>query len=88
MSVTEEWGFFCHVVLVYAFGMRIPFPKQYRYVTNHLYLYLTNYYIFVCTFTLFLLTICLAILNASIFSNMTFTPIVLFGQISSGPMDL
>ena len=46
--------------------MRIQFSKKYRYVTNHLYLYVTNYYIFVCRITLLLLTICLTLVNASI----------------------
>ena len=41
--------------------MRIPFSKQYRYVTYHL--YVTNYYIFVCTITLLLYTVCLTLVN-------------------------
>ena len=54
----------------------------------HLHLYLTNYYNFVCTITLLLLTTCLTLVNCSIFANMTFTPIVIFGQISPGSMEI
>ena len=56
MSITEEWVIHGHVWCAYEHGMRIPFSKQYRYVTNHLYSYVTNYYIFVCTLILLLLT--------------------------------
>ena len=31
--------------------MKFCFSKQYGYFTNHLHLYVTNYYIFVCTIT-------------------------------------
>ena len=44
-------------------------------------IYITNYYIFVYTITELLLTMCLTIFSANILSN-TFTPIIIFGQIS------
>ena len=44
---------------------------------NHLHLYLTDYYNFVCTVILLLLTI--YVVNVNISPNMTFTPIVIFG---------
>ena len=46
MSVTPELVTCCQVWCLYEIGMRILFSKQYRYVTNHLHLYVTNYYIF------------------------------------------
>ena len=73
---------------MYDIPARIPFSKQYRYVTNHLPLYVTNYYIFVFTVTLLLLTMCFSLVNTSKSSNTTFTTIVVFHQISKGPMYL
>ena len=64
------------------------FSKQYRDITNHLHLYVNNYYIFVCTVTLLLLGTCLTLVNTNISSNMTVTPIDIFGQISSDVMDI
>ena len=48
----------CHVRPVYGICIRIPFSKHYRYEAFHLYLYVTNYYIFVCTVTLLQLNMC------------------------------
>ena len=73
---------------MYEIGMIIPFSKQYRYVTSHLHLYVTNYYIFVCTISLLLLIMCLTLVNADISRNTTFTTIVIFGQINICSMDL
>ena len=56
------------------------------HVTSNLCLYLTNYYIFVCTVTLWLLTVCLTVVNANISLNMSYTCLDIFGQISSIPM--
>ena len=55
------------------------FPKQYRHITNDLHLYLTNYPLtaYLCALFLF-----------QYFSNTTFTSMVIFGHISSGPMHL
>ena len=61
MSASQEWVTCCQVGCVYENCMRIPFSKQYRYVTNHLHLYVTNYYIFVFTVTLLLLVVCLSL---------------------------
>ena len=58
MSITEEWVICCHSGCVYEIDMRIPFSKQYRYVTNHLHLYVTNYYSSV-QFSVELLSYCL-----------------------------
>ena len=69
-------------------GMRIPFSKQYWFVTRHLHLYVHDYYIFVLTVTLLLLTMCLQFVNANTSSNTTFTAIKMCHQISTGPMDL
>ena len=68
-------------------GMRIPF-QTYRYVTDHLHLYVTNSYIFVHTATLILLAVCLSLVNVNTTLNTTFTTIVVCHQISTGPMDL
>ena len=38
--------------------MRILFSKQHRYVTNHLHLYAMNYYIFLFTVNLLVITMC------------------------------
>ena len=68
--------------------MRIPFSKQYIYITNHLHLQVTNYRDFVCTITLILLTMCLIVVNASISSNATSSTIVISGHIRTCPVDL
>ena len=88
MSLTHEWGICYQVWCVYEIGMRVPFSKQYRYVTNHLHLYIADYCIFLFTITLSLLTVNLSLGNANICSNTTFTTIVICHQISTGPMDL
>ena len=43
MSTTQEWVICCHVCCVWEIGMRIPFLKECRYVTNYLHLYVTDY---------------------------------------------
>ena len=58
--------------------------KQY---TNHLFLFVSTYYIFVHTVTLLPLTMCLALGNVDISISTTFTTVVIFGQISKGPMN-
>ena len=63
--------------------MRITFANDYKYVTNDVCLYLTNYYILSTQLTSY----CALLLSMPISSNMTFTPIAVFGQISLGPMD-
>ena len=68
--------------------MRIPFSKQYQYITNYLHLYVTNYYIFFCTIIHLLLTMCLALFSHNISWNSTFMTVIIFGQISICPMDL
>ena len=55
---------------------------------NHLLPSLTNYYIYVCMITFLQLTMYLTLVNVMISSNKTFTPIAIFGQFSSHPMDL
>ena len=75
----------CHVWSVYGFGKRIPYSKQYRYVTNPLDLYVTNDYIFVWIATILLLIMCLTLVITNISWN---TTVVIFGHISTGPMDL
>ena len=70
---------------MYGTGMRIPFL---RYVMNHLHLFVTNNYSFVCTITLLLPTTCLTLAIANIFSDTTLTSIIIIGQISTSPMDL
>ena len=75
----------CHV---YAIGMKFHFPKQYKYVTKYLLIYLINYYNFVYTVILVLCIMCLIAVNANVSSDMTFTPISIFGSISTGLMDL
>ena len=65
--------------------MKVCSAKQYRNITDHLHLYPTNYYIYFCTITLLLLV---TLNNASISLNMTFTPILIFCQISLGSKDL
>ena len=62
--------------------------EQYTPVINHLLIYLTNDYMCVCRITLLLFTMCLTPINANISSNMTFSPISTFGEISSGSMGL
>ena len=49
--------------------------------------YVTNYYVFVCTVNFLLLSMFLTLVNANISWNITFATIVVFGQTSSGPMD-
>ena len=73
--------------VLYEICMRIPFSKQYRYVTNHLHLYVTNYYIFVCRVTLLLHSMYLSLVNVNTSSNATFTTIVTCHQIGTGPME-
>ena len=68
--------------------MRIPFSKQYKYFTNHLGLYVTNYYFSVFTVILFMLTMCFSFFNVNPSSNTAFTTIVVCHQISTGPIDL
>ena len=51
MSVTQEWIICSHKWPVYKIGTWIPFSKQYRCVTNHLHLYVSNCYIIVCIVT-------------------------------------
>ena len=46
--------------------MKFHFSKHYRYVTNHLLLYFTNYCIFLHTMTLLLPTIYLTLVNVKI----------------------
>ena len=47
MSITQLWIIICcHISCKYENGMGIPFPKQYRYGTNHLDMYTTNDYFF------------------------------------------
>ena len=87
MSVTQDWIICCDMWYGYEIGMRILFSKQYKYVTNYLHLYVTNYCIFVCTITVLLLTSVFSLVHANISSNTTFTTFVIFHQISSGPMD-
>ena len=70
--------FICwHVWCVYEIGTKIPFSKWYRYVINHLHLYVTNYYIFVCIITLLLLTMCLT--QCQSFLKYNIPTIVIFG---------
>ena len=64
-----------HVICVWNLH-EISFSKQYRYVTNHLHLYVTNYYNVVCTITLVLLTMCLTLVIANISWNTSLTTIV------------
>ena len=85
MSVTPELVNCCQVWCLYEIGMRIPFSKQYRYVTNHLHLYITKYYIFVFALTLLLLTVFLSLVNMITSSN-TFTAIVKYHQINTSPI--
>ena len=87
MSITHDWVTHCHVWCVYETGIIIPFSKLHRYVTNHLYLYATNYYSFVFTVSLLLLTMCLSLVNVKILLK-TITTIIIWQQISTGPMDL
>ena len=49
---------------------------------------LSNYWIFFCTITLILLTMCLTLVSGNISSNMTFMIVVIFDKISWDPMDL
>ena len=88
MALTQEWAICCHIGHIYKIGMRISFLKQYRYVTNHVILFVTNYYIFVCIITHLLLTMCFTLVNATFSCNVTFTTIVMFGQNSTGLLDL
>ena len=62
-------------------GANSAFPKQFRNIPDNLHLFLTNDYIFFFTITL-QLTVCLTLINGNIFSNMIFTSIKIFGQIS------
>ena len=66
----------------------IPFSKKYRYVTRHSLLYLTEFYISVCTINLLLLAIYLSLASANIPSNTKVTSIAMVLKIRSGPMDL
>ena len=88
MLITQEWVTCCQVWCVYEICTRIPFSKQYKYVTNHMHLYVTNYYIFVFTVTLLLLTKCLSFINANNSSNTTYKTLVICHQISTSPRDL
>ena len=78
----------CHMWHVYKIGKRIPFSKQCTYVTNPLYLCVTNYYILVFTVILLLPMVCFNLANASISWNTTYSTIVIFGLISTGHMNL
>ena len=68
--------------------MGFHFLKQYRYATNPLNVYVTNDYIFFCTITCSLLSMCNNFVNDIISWNKMFTNVVMFGQISTGPMYL
>ena len=57
-------------------------------MSNHLYLYLTNYYFLSAELMLTLLGICLTLVNANISSKITFMPVGVFGQVSIGSMVL
>ena len=63
---TQEWVTCCHTLCLYKIDMKIPLLKEYRYVTNHLHVYVSNYYIFICTVILLLLAICHNFVNVNI----------------------
>ena len=73
-----------------------PFLGFYKYLRQQyatwciscsLQLYITDYYIYICTITLLLLTMCLILVNGSIFWNATFYKYCNIWPISTGPMD-
>ena len=72
----------------YAVGRRIHFSKQYWYITNHLHMYVTNYYTCVCTATIVPWFMCLTLVNVNVSSNMTFASVVIFAKINSDPVGL
>ena len=88
MSIIQKWVICWHLWCMYEIGMRIPFTKQYRYVRNRLHLGVTNYSFFFCTGILLLLNICCYLVNASISWNTRFTTIVIFGKISTDPVNV
>ena len=51
----------------------IPFSRQYKYITNHLHMSLTSYYIFVCTGILLQPFVSFAVVKASISSDTNVT---------------
>ena len=87
ISIHQEWAICCHVWYVYEIGIRIPFPKQYIYVTYYLHLYVTNYYTFVCKIPSYFLQCSLILLmpvspEHNIYSYYNIWP------YSTSPMDL
>ena len=74
MWITQEFVICCHVWPVYGIGMVILFYKH-RYPFNPLHLYVTNNYIFVCSFMLLEHTICLTLVIANISSNRNLQPL-------------
>ena len=82
MSITQKW------VIGLIYGLCNHYENSIsRYVTNHLHLHITNYYIFVCAIPLLLLTVCFTLANANVSSSAACTTIVIFGQISTDPVD-
>ena len=66
--------------------MKFHFSKQYKYHESFTSVY--NYFIFIYKIIILLLTVHLTLVNASISSDLTFTPIIILGQFRSGPMNL
>ena len=58
------------------------------HVANNTDMYVANDYIFVLAITLLLLTVCPNIVTANVSWNATFATYVIFGQISTGPVDI
>ena len=88
MSVTQKWITCCYMWCVYEVGIKFHFPNNtcMSLIVHICILVITTS--FVWTSTLLLLTTCLIIVNANISWNTTVTTIVIYGQFSTGPMDL
>ena len=82
MSVTQEWVICFHMWCVYEIEMRIPFSKQYRYVINHLNLYVNKYF----HFFLHSNPITVYYMSGTISWKTTATTVLIFDQISTGPI--